>query len=68
MKYLYLNGIKKSLDQEIDLSTFLENEEMLNKKIAVAINGLVIQKYEYEKIILHDGDKIEIVHAVGGGR
>ena len=24
-------NIQKSLDQEIDLSTFLENEEMLNK-------------------------------------
>ena len=41
---------------------------MTNKKIAVAINGIVIQKKEYEKIILYNGDRIEIVHAVGGGK
>ena len=68
MKHLYLNGIKKKLEPEIDLLTFLEKEEMTNKKIAVAINGIVIQKKEYEKIILYNGDRIEIVHAVGGGK
>ena len=35
--------------------------------IAVAINMKIIHKSEYNKTIIIDGDKIEIVRPVGGG-
>ena len=43
------------------------NPECTKKQIAIAINGSVIQKKEYKKTIIREGDKIEVVHAVGGG-
>ena len=68
MKYLYLNGTKILLDNDINLLTFLETQNLFKKQIAIAINGSVIQKKEYKKIIVREGDKIEVVHAVGGGK
>ncbi len=68
MKYLYLNGTKILFDNDMNLLTFLETQKLSQKQIAVAINGSVIQKKEYKKIIVREGDKIEVVHAVGGGK
>ena len=68
MKYLYLNGTKILFDNDMNLLTFLETQNLSQKQIAVAINGSVIQKKEYKKTIIREGDKIEVVHAVGGGK
>ena len=68
MKYLYLNGTKILFDNDMNLLTFLETQNLSQKQIAVAINGSVNQKKEYKKIIVREGDKIEVVHAVGGGK
>jgi len=37
------------------------------KAYAVAVNNEIITKDNYESTILRDGDKIEIVKAIGGG-
>ena len=36
-------------------------------RIAVEINGEIIKKSDYDKTVLNDGDKIEVVSFVGGG-
>ena len=35
--------------------------------IAIAINGEILQKKYHSEYILNEGDKVEIVHAIGGG-
>jgi len=37
------------------------------KKIAVERNLEVVPKSTYEDVILSEGDKIEIIHFIGGG-
>ena len=51
MKTLYLNGVKISIEKEIDITTFLKNQNLSQKKIAIAVNGSIIPKKEYQKII-----------------
>ncbi len=41
--------------------------ELREVGLAVAVNGEVIPKSEYENYKLKEGDKVEIVHLVGGG-
>lgn len=38
-----------------------------NSGIALAVNGCIIPRLEYEKITLHVDDEIEIIRAVQGG-
>ena len=59
---IYVNG--KETENCKNLSVLLENSGF---RIAVEINGEIIKKSDYDKTVLNDGDKIEVVSFVGGG-
>ena len=61
-----ING-KEIHVQDMTLMEYLEEANYPLKRIAVECNGEIIPKTEYEKKVLCDGDKIEIVSFVGGG-
>ena len=66
-----VNGEKISLDlslnEEISLSEFLQRHNYDAKRVAVEKNGDIVPRKDFESELLSDGDKIEIVHFVGGG-
>ena len=64
---IVVNGQSKKLKEGCSLNQLIDNLGISNKSIAVAINENVIEKSEIEKYILKNQDRIEIVHAVGGG-
>jgi thiamine biosynthesis protein ThiS len=35
--------------------------------VAIEVNGAIVEKNKYPKVILNKGDKVEIVHFIGGG-
>ena len=49
------------------LVDYLEALEVNTRFIAVAHNGVVIRREEYDGVTLGEGDEVEIVRAVGGG-
>ena len=49
------------------LTAFLQAYDIDPRLVAVAINGDVIPKAEYELARVRDGDEIEVVRMVGGG-
>ena len=60
-----VNG--KETENIKSLSVLLENGGFRRDRIAVEINGEIIKKSDYDKTVLNDGDKIEVVSFVGGG-
>lgn len=52
---------------EIKLSEYLSKNQLNPARIAVELNGDILPKAEYDKTVLKDGDKVEIVNFVGGG-
>lgn len=57
-------------DREVGKQTLLELLESLGidpKRVAVELNMDILPKAEYQDRALTEGDKIEIVHFVGGG-
>ena len=62
---IYVNG--KETENRKNLSVSLENSGFRRDRIAVEINGEIIKKSDYDKTVLNDGDKIEVVSFVGGG-
>lgn len=62
---IYVNG--KETGNCKNLSVLLENSGFRRDRIAVEINGEIIKKSDYDKTVLNDGDKIEVVSFVGGG-
>jgi sulfur carrier protein len=45
----------------------LQKYKLINKKVAVEHNGVIIPKANYKKKNLKNNDKVEIVHFIGGG-
>lgn len=62
-----VNGETRELAADSTLQSLLESLDMTRGRVAVEINQEIIPRSKHSEHLLHDGDKIEIIHAVGGG-
>ncbi len=62
-----INGASHTFDDGIVLSTLLKQLEISGKRIAVEINESIIPKSQHDSTVIQQDDKIEIIHAIGGG-
>ena len=62
-----VNGSAHRFEQPLELAALLARLELSGKKIAVERNGEIVPKSAHGSTLLHDGDRLEIVAAVGGG-
>jgi len=62
-----LNGETKTLDAPMSLKAFVESLELDPRGVAVERNLAIVPKSAYEETMLADGDRLELVHFVGGG-
>jgi sulfur carrier protein len=62
-----VNGAPHRLDAPLDVRALLERLEMAGKKIAVERNGEIVPRSLHAQTLVRDGDRLEIVVAVGGG-
>ncbi len=62
-----LNGEQLPIAGDIDLETLVNRLALPAKRLAVEMNGNVVRRTDWPQIIVTDGDKIEVVHFVGGG-
>jgi sulfur carrier protein len=67
MAKIQLNGKKISIKSNFSIQDLLDKYKMVNKKVAIEHNGTIISKINYKKKYLRNGDKVEIVHFIGGG-
>ena len=67
MAKMQLNGKKVLIKSKYSIFDLLKKYKLLNKKVAIEHNGLIIQKSNYKKKYLKNKDKLEIVHFIGGG-
>ena len=64
---IQLNGKPYEINIETNLNQLLNALKIQKTKVAIEVNGVIIEKNKYPKIILNKGDKVEIVHFIGGG-
>lgn len=64
---IVLNGENFQCIKESSISDLLKALELHPTGVAVEHNKRIIKKEDYDKTILSRGDKVEIVHFVGGG-
>lgn len=64
---LLVNGEAQALIAPYRVVTLLEMLELGGKRVAVAVNRKVVARSRYEEVELAEGDRIEILEAVGGG-
>ena len=64
---LFINGEERQLEVTT-VSTLVEQLGMKADRVAVELNREIVPRADWPKTALRDGDKLEIVHFVGGGR
>ena len=64
---LIVNGKPAELSTTVTLAEYLAKLKVDGDYVAVALNSEVVKRDDLGKIALKDGDKLEIVHPVGGG-
>ena len=64
---IQLNGSSYEVNDRTNLEDLLNKLKIMNNKVAIEVNGEIIEKKKYSNLILKKDDKVEIVHFIGGG-
>ena len=67
MAKIQLNGKKTVISSNMTIYDLLKKFNLINKKIEIEHNGIIIPKLNNKKKKLKDKDKLEVVHFIGGG-
>ena len=64
---LLLNGQEREVAEGTTLGALLAELGLESSRVAVERNGEIVPRGEYAATVLYEGDRLEIVHFVGGG-
>ena len=64
---IILNGLRRQFPEPLTVAALVETLGYVGKRIAVERNGEIVPRGRHGEVVLADGDKLEIVVAVGGG-
>ena len=67
MAKIQLNGDPYEINKGINLNELLNKLKIQKNKVAIEVNGEIVEKNKYPNLILKKDDKVEIVHFIGGG-
>ena len=65
--HVLLNGTDRILPAEATLAALLDAEGLSGRLVAVEVNGEIIPRGQHASHRLQAGDRVEVVHALGGG-
>ncbi|MGA2654415.1 MAG: sulfur carrier protein ThiS [Gammaproteobacteria bacterium] len=64
---IYINGKAQDLIANLSIQELVNQLDLGNKRYALELNQAILPRSQYAATLLSDGDRIEIIHAVGGG-
>lgn len=64
---IQINGEQRTVNGETSLRALLESFALSEKRVAIELNGKVVSRNSWPEIMVSDGDRLEVVHFVGGG-
>lgn len=64
---IQLNGDALAVADNTTVQALLEQQGLGSRRVAVEVNGTIVPRSRHHDHLLHDGDHVEIVHALGGG-
>ncbi len=66
-----INGLKETLTadtgKDFSLQDLITEKKLQGKRIAVELNEKIVSRSQFQTTKIHQGDRIEIVAAIGGG-
>ena len=67
MIIVHINGASRVFDRSLNVAQLIQDLALSGKKLAIERNGELVPRSQYAECHVVDGDRLEIVVAVGGG-
>ena len=64
---LYINGEERTFSSPLSVQALLLQLGIDPRKVAVELNLEIVPKSIYDQALVTDGDRLEVVHFIGGG-
>lgn len=64
---IILNGHEKNISEGLTASGLIDALELGDRRIAVEVNREIVVRSALATHVLQAGDRVEIIHAIGGG-
>ena len=64
---IFVNGIARDFARPLSVTELVQEMSLSGKRIALERNGEIVPRSQFAQQLLIDGDRLEIVVAVGGG-
>ena len=62
-----INGERRDIPERVMLHELIEHLALAPERVAVELNQQVVRRSDWSRTMLTEGDRVEIVHFVGGG-
>ncbi len=64
---LKINGETREVSDACTLDELVRELSLAPQRVAIELNKNVVRRNDWAETTLHEGDRLEIVHFVGGG-
>ncbi len=64
---ILVNGTPRQVCESFSIAGLIEDMALTDKRIAVEVNLRIVPRSQHTTHLLQVGDRVEIVHAIGGG-
>lgn len=64
---IIVNGEPREVNTGLTAAQLVEDMQISGQRIAMEVNLEIVPRSTYAEHIFKEGDKVEVVHAVGGG-
>src|SRR5574337_1345215 len=65
---IQLNGTPTDIPDALSARELLDRLELAGRRVALEVNGEIVPRSTHSGYRFHSDDKVEIVHAIGGGK
>lgn len=62
-----INGRPTTISADLTVAALLRDRDLPVALVAVEYNGRILRRDEFDEVVIRSGDRLEIVHFVGGG-
>jgi len=64
---IILNGTARQIPERTSAAALLLSLGLADKRLALEINREIVPRSRFDEHVIRPGDRVEIVHAIGGG-
>lgn len=64
---IVLNGREEDVASDATLADLVASAGLAGKRVAIEVNREIVPRSDYPVRLLAAGDRVEVVHAIGGG-